>query len=359
MPQNIDGVEIFSTGLHRGSETITITEKDLDEMVHSFIMLGGQEGFRPVLKLGHEDAQAFFGSRKGAPNLGFISKIWKVGGKILANFSNVPDALVDLIKQRRYNAVSIEMFAKTEFNGTNFFNVLTAVALLGAELPAVKGLKELAATLFTDEVEVPFSGDTLELTSPEKEDMPFTQEQVDGLVNAAVVKAVADVKAEFEATKTELNGKVETAEAATKTAEAATKTAESALRTYEDDTRKVVAEKMVDDAIKDGRLTPAQKDEALAFALNLSGTVKFGDKEKSAADVFKSFIEGLPKKVDFGEHGAGGDDENKKPESAGHEVDLRAKKLVSEGKVKTYAEGRTMVLDQNPTLKRRYFEMED
>jgi hypothetical protein len=157
MAQRIDGVEIFATGKHRGSEVVTITENDLAEMVNSFNELTTSiEGFQPVVKLGHDEAQAFFGQRKGAPNLGFIEKIWVEGSKVLANFTNVPDALVDLIKMRRFNSVSIEMFPKTVFNGREFKNVLTAVALLGAELPAVKGLKELAATLFTEEADEPF-----------------------------------------------------------------------------------------------------------------------------------------------------------------------------------------------------------
>ena len=351
MAKKITGVEIFATGKHRGSETVDITENDLSEMVNSFNALGDKEGFRPVLKLGHDDAQKFFGQRKGSPNLGFVERIWKEGGKILADFSNVPDALVDLIKQRRYNAVSIEMFPKTEVGGSTFSNVLTAVALLGAELPAVKGLKELAATLFTEEPDGPdFQGDALKLTS-EEEMATYTQEQLDYLVEAAVAKATETVKAEFAE-------QVATITTERDDAVKAKDTAQNALRQFEDDTRKRDAETMVDDAIKTGKLTPAQKDEALAFALSLSGTVKFGDTEKSSADVFKSFIEGLPKKVDFDEHGNGGDNEQK-PASASDEVDVKAQKLLSEKKAETYADARRIVLDANPTLKQRYFEMED
>ena len=138
MAKTIEGVEIFATGKHRGSEVIDITQDDLAQMVNSFNALKDVGGFDPVLKLGHDDVQKFFGARKGAPNLGFVDKLRIEGSKILADFTNVPDALFDLIKQRRFNSVSIEMFPKTEFNGKQFSNVLTAVALLGAELPAVK-----------------------------------------------------------------------------------------------------------------------------------------------------------------------------------------------------------------------------
>lgn len=352
MAKNIEKIEIFSTGKHFGSETVEITENDLTEMVNSFNALSSTEGFRPVLKLGHDEAQEFFGNRKGLPNLGFVDKIWKVGKKILANFSNVPDALVDLIAKHRYNAVSIEMFPKTEVGGKVFSNVLTAVALLGAELPAVKGLKELAATLFTETPEGPaFSGEFVKLTSEEDKMTTFTQEQVDQLIDAAVVKAVDGAKASFEAKVTELNSKVADAEKAKKTAN-------EALRSYEDAALKTDAETMVDDAIKKGKIAPAQKDEALAFALTLNGTVKFGNTEKSASSVFKSFIEALPVKVDFSEKGVGNTNDEDGSD-AGAEVHDMTKKMVNDKDGMDYQSARIIVLAENPALKERYYQMED
>ncbi len=350
MPQVIQGVEIFRTGKHRGSEVVNITENDLQEMVNSFNELSQAGGFQPVLKLGHDDVQKFFGARKGAPNLGFVEKLRIEGSKILADFTNVPDALFELIKNRRFNSVSIEMFPVTEFNGKQFKNVLTAVALLGAELPAVKGLKELAATLFTEEVEDNFQGEKIEL---KEQDMPatYTQEQLDQLVNAAVVKATDEVKATF----TDEVAKVTTER---DTAIKAKDTAENALRTFEDDTRKAEAGRMVDKAIEDGKLLPKQKDAALAFALNLSGTVKFGDEEKSLTKLFDEFIDGLPTKIEFGEKGKGGSKETFS--TAAEEVDVRARgKMSAADKDMDYATARQIVLDEDDGLKQRYFKMED
>jgi len=349
MPKTIEGVEIFATGKHRGSEVINITDNDLAEMVNSFNELSGAGGFQPVLKLGHDDVQKFFGARKGAPNLGFVEKLRIEGSKILADFTNVPDALFDLIKSRRFNSVSIEMFPKTEFNGKQFKNVLTAVALLGAELPAVKGLKDLAATLFTEEVESGFEGEKIEL---KEQDMPATynQEQLDALVEAAVAKTKDEVRAEFTdqvATITEerddaVNGQ---------------KTAEDALRTFEDDTRKSNAAAMVDKAIEDGKLLPKQKDAALAFALNLSGTVKLGNEEKSLTVLFNEFIDGLPTKVELGEKGSGGSKETFS--TAASEVDVKARAKQAEKDGMDYATARNIVLSEDEDLKQRYFEMED
>jgi len=349
MAKTIEGVEIFATGKHRGSQTVEITQDDLTKMVNSFNELSGIGGYQPVLKLGHDDVMKFFGARKGAPNLGFVEKLRIEGEKIVADFTNVPDALYDLIKQRRFNSVSIEMFPKTEFNGNTFSNVLTAVALLGAELPAVKGLKELAATLFTEEPDTDLQGELVELQ--EQNDMAtYSQEQLDTLVEAAVAKAKDEVRAEF-------SDEVATIKSERDTAVEAQKTAEDSLRTFEDDSRKADASRMVDKAIEDGKLMPKQKDAALAFALNLSGNVKFGDGETSLNKLFADFIDGLPTKVDLSESGQGGRDE--KFSTAATEVDAKAKQKMSAKEGLDYPTARKLVLDEDEALKARYFQMED
>lgn len=433
MPQDLKGVEIFSTGTHRGSETTTITEADLDQMVASYDALAGKDGFKPVLKLGHEDAQKYFGQKKGAPNLGFVERIWREGSKILADFANVPNAVIDLIRNRRYNSVSIEMYPKAQIGGKTFANVLTAVALLGAELPAVKGLKELAASLFEEEIFgerieldwdaiyyadiptderkalakkgialpdgsypirnradlenaiqafgranpgdrkkvanhirtraralnltnlLPKDGVLANLLKAEQEDqIMFTQEQVDALIAAAVQKAVDTAKAEFEAKVAELTAKAEKAETDKKEAQ-------TALRSYAESAQKREVATLVEGAIKAGKITPAQKDTVTAIAMNLSGTVKFGDGEKSMSDLFKELIAGMGTKVDLSEHTAGGsgEDNRESGDTPADEVHKRTVALVekSEGKLE-YAQAYDKVLAANPDLKQRYFAME-
>ena len=342
MAGRLEGVEIFATGTHNG---MSFAEKDLHEMVESFTTLTQKEGYRPVLKLGHEDTQKYFGQKKGAPNLGIVDKIWVEAGKIKANFENVPDAVVDMIRNGRYNAVSIEMFPKLTAEGMTFSNVLTAVALLGAELPAVKGLKDLAASLFDE-----YDDERVILTFGEVA-MPatYSKEQLDEIVSAAVAKASDELKAEFEAKVTELEGKVTAAEEAKATAE-------DALRTFEADARTREAELMVETAIKEGKLLPKQKDMAMAFAM-APATLKFGDEEKTSSVAFKEFIDSLPAQVDFSEHGAS-TSEKKIAASAAEEVDLRARKFEQEEKI-SYLDARRKVLDADPDLKQRYFEMED
>lgn len=359
MAQNLSGVEIMATGTFRpggaaAGRKVTISGDDLDQMVASFNELAPIGGFTPVLKLGHTDAQRFMGQGNGAPNLGIVEKIWREGQKVLANFTSVPDAVVDLIRSKRFNSVSVEIVPSLEFEGRKFSNVLTAVALLGAELPAVKGLADLSATLFTQAEVKPLEADQVVSFEWESKPMPdtkYTQEQLDSLVEAAVDKAIKAAKAEFEAHSERLTAERDEAREALET----TKTE---FADFQTEVRNAEAISLVDKAVKDGKLLPKQKDAALAFAMNLSGTVKFGDEEKGMASLFAEFLDGMPSKVDMSERGAGSEDDGGEREEyadAGAEVDALARKAVenSAGKI-SYADARKAVLAGNEKLKLAY-----
>jgi hypothetical protein len=347
MAKELNHVEIFATGTwHPSSGKVTITEEDLDDMVQSFTELGSIPGFTPVLKLGHADAQKWFGQKGGSPALGFVSKIWREGRKILANFSNVPDSIVDLISKRRYNSVSVEIFPRYEHEGRTLKNVLFAVALLGAELPAVKGLKELASSLFNASTAFS-SADVVvfEKGEPVMTAVQFSQEQHETLLEAAIAKAVEITKGEFAQKVSDLETSV------TKLTGERDRAVE-ALREFTANADKREFETMVETAMKDGKLTPAQKPMALAFADSLKGMVKFGDGEKPAKVLFKEFLDGFKAGPDTSEKGSA----TKKSEfaSAAEEVVAKANKLVGEKQATSFAAAVESVLVGDPALKARY-----
>jgi hypothetical protein len=347
MPGRIDNVEIFAVGTWRGSKTVTVTSADLDAMIESFNSLNATvEGFRPPVKLGHTEQQKFWGGKSGAPALGFVEKIWRVGDKVLANFSDVPDALIDMVKRRLYNTVSIEMYSAIEHAGKKFKNVLSAVAFLGAELPAVKGLQELSASLFES------AAPELKLEFSEKIEM-FTQEQVDSLIKAAVEKAKAEFEAARAAELKKLQDEVADSKAKFEASEKAKATVEAALATFKTDAEAKEIESMVQKAIDEGKVLPKQKDEVIAMASAMRGQkVKFGAEEKSGVDVFKAYLDGLPKAVEFGERGAAnGKDQNK---MAGDKVSKMATERAAKDKIE-YASAVQLVLAENPELKAQYF----
>lgn len=363
MPKHISNLEIFAAGTHRAQTgTVTVSEDDLDQIVEAFNSLQGTNIVRPHLKLGHSDAQRWFGQKDGIPSLGWITQVWRQGRKLLANVSDVPEMLIDLIKSGRYHNVSAEVFwdAPIEHEGRKFSRVLSAVALLGVEMPAVKDLNGLASALFQAEPIHQFSGDSaiaLEATEREPE-MPenqkgaalFTQEQHDSLVEAAVAKAVKEAEAKFAEDKAGLEKQLEVAENRAKSAEAEITKVKAAATTRE-------ATALVDQAIKDGKLLPKQRDFALA-ALTASETrVKFGEKgeEKSMPELFKAFLEAQGTVVDTSEKGSGA---NKVVNfsTAAEEVDYKTKQFMAEKSEKDYAKAMDGVLKSDPDLQKRYAE---
>lgn len=358
MAKDLLGVEIFSTGTFTPGgaakgRKVTITGKDLDEMVQSFAELVPIGGFTPVLKLGHTEAQRFMGQSNGAPNLGIVSAIRRVGDKILADFVNVPDAVMDLIRLKRFRNVSVEIVPSMEFDGRTFANVLTAVALLGAELPAVKGLKELAAIMFTEAEVTPLQADTIVSYEWENQ-MPetnLTQVQHEALLEAAVTKAVAAAKAEFASASEKLTAERNAAMEEVKTGAAKYAAFQTQVANKE-------AEAMVDGAIKAGKLLPKQKDAAMAFATNLTGTVKFGNEEKSMTVLFADFLGAMPTKVDLSEKGAGHTDENgEEYADAGSKVVALIDKARKADKTLSYSDALKDVLASDEELKLAYFNM--
>ena len=134
----------------------------------------------------------------------------------------------------------------------------------------------------------------------------------------------------------------------------AVKTVKTEYAEYTDKVAKAEAETMVDQAIKEGKLLPKQKDAALAFATNLTGTIKFGDENKSMASMFADFLGAMPPKVDTTEKGGSTADETQDYANAGLKVDELARKAMTENGKLTYSEARTLVLDSDDELKAAY-----
>lgn len=125
----IKNVELFATGIWNGYK---YTDTDLDEMVEAF----GKVGYHPPLKPGHSD-------EPGTPALGWVANLKRVGDKLVGDLIDLPKKVYDSIKDRLFDTVSAEIYWNLERNGSTFRRALKAVALLGAEIPAVN-LKPLS-----------------------------------------------------------------------------------------------------------------------------------------------------------------------------------------------------------------------
>lgn len=138
MAHKLVGAEIFKVGTHNG---LDFSAADLDAIVNAFDAL--KDTIRVPLKFGHNNEQTI---TDGQPALGWVDRVWKDGIKLLADFSGVPTVVFEAIKNGLYRNVSIELLKDVGLDGGAVRPwVLDGVALLGADSPAVRGLKDLQA----------------------------------------------------------------------------------------------------------------------------------------------------------------------------------------------------------------------
>ena len=134
MAQELLGVHVFSVGTWKNQK---FTAEDLGDIAKNTNALIAAGRHKPPLKLGHSGDVEI-----GQPALGWIEGLRAVGDKLYADFKRIPDPVFEAIKTDLYRQVSVEMSYLEEFGW-----ILTAVALLGADLPAVKNLEDLQAYL--------------------------------------------------------------------------------------------------------------------------------------------------------------------------------------------------------------------
>ena len=132
-------IEIFAKGIWNDSR---FTESDIDKLVedtNASIHL-----LHPPLKLGHDGKQKLV-KDSGMPSIGWIASVSKHGDKILAHVKGIPEQIHSLLG-KAYRRVSVELFRdwRNPENG-KLMSVIKGLALLGADLPAVTTLKDVAA----------------------------------------------------------------------------------------------------------------------------------------------------------------------------------------------------------------------
>lgn len=140
----IKGVEIMSVGRWNGHSIMLST---LENVVKGFEAT--REFALPVLKLGHNTEQELLAS-DGLPAAGWVTNVYIQGKKLLADFQDIPEKIFKLIKNKAYRKVSVEIFQGYKFKGKEFNDLLGAVALLGADMPAMKNLNDIVALYSSD-----------------------------------------------------------------------------------------------------------------------------------------------------------------------------------------------------------------
>lgn len=186
-------MDVFATGTWNNDK---FSDADLDEIIKSHNAIGAQ--VKPYLKLGHNEEQelakksGFF--KDGKPALGWMESLVKQGNKLVATFKDVPAIIADLVNRKAYKRVSCELFENYAREGVTYPWALKAVALLGADTPAVTTLQDVAALY--SESEGAFR--TIEFSENFEEEIPHEENTEGSEVNMTVEKPVVDKTAELE-----------------------------------------------------------------------------------------------------------------------------------------------------------------
>jgi cation transport regulator len=174
--RDFTGVEIARTGTFEAQTgKVTFTTKDFDNAHEAYEAL--KEAHHPVIKLGHDEHQKLL-QEDGYPNAGFLENIRREGDRLLADLTNVPAAIADLIQAGRYRARSLEAMRNFEVDGKVWPFVITGLALLGADLPAVDSLEDVAAVYASQGLDWPEGNVVVVITASQG-----VQEDVDSLIN--------------------------------------------------------------------------------------------------------------------------------------------------------------------------------
>jgi len=93
--------EIFTVGKWNG---MSFDAADLQGMADAFTRL--KDNLKVGLKIGHTDAQTM---ANGQHALGWVDKVWIVGDKLMARFTDMPDVVYKAMQKKMYRNVSVEM----------------------------------------------------------------------------------------------------------------------------------------------------------------------------------------------------------------------------------------------------------
>lgn len=336
--------EIFATGKWNG---LTFNQQDLDTIVAAFESL--REVHKVPLKFGHNDEQPM---TDGQPALGWVEKIWTEAGKLFAHFTDVPEVVYDAVKSKRYRHVSVELDMGVEHKGNHYPWVLSGVALLGADIPAVNTINDLTTYMGREELSfskrVAFSA--IQGTVTKTKEAVMADEKLEAQVRALQAqvdqlteqnKVFAREKVELESQVTEFKAKEEL------NAKKAEKAKFAQARTD--------LEGRLEELVKADVITPAQREKFMAefkaeddAVAKLNFTLDVLEEGKAGKAGFKRGEQAHDDK------GGNMDRKDEEGKSVDQIVTARAKKFMRENNVQDFASAKRQVLQLDDDLAAQY-----
>ena len=357
-------IEVFGTGEWNKHK---ITDEDLDNIVNGTNEI--IDKLKPKVKLGHDDKQELL-HKSGLPAGGWITKLKRVGNKILVDIKEVPKVLYQLIKNGAYKRISSEiLYDYTEPSTKKTYKkVLSAIAFLGADLPAVTNLKDIAALYDADEEAtlIIYENKSTKKVENKKKGVEYIMAngikitELEGKKFIAVedYEKIEKEKETIEKEKEEAKGFKEKFEAEEKK----TKEAEEKLGKISKEKREAEIKTFIDDhcSEKDMRFLPKQKEVLMALVESTSDekkikfTVDDKETELSQRELLVKFIELQPNFSDsiFAELSKGEEEKEEGKDKLTPE-EKKVQKYMADHKDVSYREAVLAVLDATEEKKKK------
>ena len=304
MPGLTDWFDVFRCGTHtdRFGRQVTITADDIDRAISSYV-----KDSAPIV-VGHPTLNS--------PAFGWIGAFRRVGDVVQAKASSVAGEFADLVQRHLYKNRSLAFGPGLRFRHVGF---------LGAQPPAVKGLKDIQFNSEEEFMDVEFSEPTnspaeAETALPPAGDSnsPAPESQPDA---EAAQQPEAEKTEDKEAEKAKLEAVLAELDAVKKEFHAVKKDFQEAggrIKQLEGDNAKLKADydaaakelrnnefsAFADDLIAGGRLGKEQRGQLLEFMECLHGlpNYEFSEGSKPVLQSFKDLFKAVSKRpVQFGE----------------------------------------------------------
>lgn len=328
-------VEIFAVGLWNGME---FNADDLKQIANAFHTL--KENHSVPLKFGHNPDQPF---TDGQPALGWVEDLFIREDTLVAKFVGIPEIVAQAITKGLYKKVSVELDMSVDHQGQHYPLVLSGVALLGADIPAVNTLEDLSVLMgragFKSAARKTFTA----VSTKEDTNMPITAEEL--------AKLKADLAAANKQIEEDAQAKV------TMAAETAKLKAEAELRAKEaekakSEQRKAEFSAKLEGMVKSKAITPATRDALMA---------EWDENDVEGSLVKLEFaVKHIPKAPSMHEQEEGLSDDDTNDDTQGKRpgevLVAKVRELRAKDPNISFDAAKRMVMSANPKLSREYIE---
>ena len=351
-------MEIMSPGTWNGFK---FPSDRLKRIVDNFKKL--LEVHRVPLKIGHADNQIEDETRSEDQHaLGWVDDVWQTAtGKLMAKVIDVPDIVYDAVAKKLYRKVSVELDFDVDYKGENIGDVLSGVALLGADIPAVNTIQDLQAFLSADSGTIAGARKAIFTTIDTGYKPKPNTDEVTEMDLKELEKKFDSLTSRFDAQQSEMDKlRAENAELKTKEAnfEKAEKERLEAEKKAKIELARTKVIEILDKGVSEKHITPAQRED-------FSKMLQIDDDEAVQKIEFE-LVERMVGKgsVNFStsrtssSKSVGGEEETNDttPDAV---VAAKAQELINAGTAKTFKAAKRMVLSADTKLARDYIDYND